>query len=192
MTDTTDTTTYGPADDFKEQMMARHDASRKVVNAILETNPLEGKSEAEMHEINARCRHLQDGLRGAIFSGLSEGINPVAAFRAAAEALVTVFSAVEQTDETRESIGYLLTIVQGLGAGPEGIMGIMQGELYLAAVVDVRKDVSEDVRRKFGMPMTGKVEAQTVIKEHIKGQADGGNVIDASGLFRKAGGETVH
>lgn len=191
MTDTTDTTTYGPADDFKEQMQARHDASRKVVNAILETNPLEGRSEAEMHEINTRCRHIQDGLRGAIFSGLSEGVNPVAALRAAAEALATVFSTVEQTDQTRESLGYLLTIVQGLGDGPEGIMGIMQGELYLAAVVDVRKDVPEDVRRKFGMPMTGKVEAQTVIWEHIKGQADGGNVIDASDLFRKAG-ESVH
>lgn len=184
-------TTFGPADDYAERMLERRKASQELVHALFKDNPMEGKTPEEMHAINTRGLALQDGLRGAMMVGLSFNVDPVGCFNAALEALITVFSSMEQTDQTRETVGYLLTIARGVKEAHEGPLSILRGELYLKAVVDTRKEISKTVREHLGLPMKGEVKGGTHIETKMVGEDN--TVIDAAHLFRRNdGGETVH
>jgi hypothetical protein len=193
MTDNIEDTTYGPAEDFAEQRRARHIASREVVMELMKTSPLEGLSAKEMHEVNARGRVLQDGLRGSVMVGLASNENPAACFNAALEALITVFATMEQTPQTRESIGYLLAIAQGVQIAPDGIMSVANGELYLSAVIDPEEEVSDETRDRLGIPRGSKIKPGGTMRTFTPGRANGENVIDAAELFAKGRTpDTVH
>jgi len=191
MTDTTDDREYGPDENYADKMLERREASMNVCKALAENSPLEKFTPAQMHEANNKGRILQDGLRGALMVSMSKGGDPILCFYAALEALITVFSTMEQTTENQEAVAYLMAIANGVRISPEGPLSILNGELYLAAVVDTKVDVPKDVRARFGLPEEGEIKPGGVIKPFFPGQKDGGNVIDASELFRSAGKPTT-
>lgn len=187
----TDTTEYKPADNYEELMRERHKTSREIVKALSTDNPLAGLTPAQMHEVNARGRPIQDGLRGAMYVALSRGGDPALSFASALESLLTVFSSMEQTDQTRETIGYLLAIAQAASQSAEGPFGILNGELYLSAMVDTSKEISKTVRAHLGLPETGEIKPDTLIK--VMRGSEENKIIDAAHLFRAKGeATTVH
>lgn len=166
-------------------MSARYKASRELVNELVKNNPLEDRSPEDMAAINERCIGLQDGLRGAMMVAMHFGGDPIIAFNAALEALITALSTIEQTDQTREMIGYLLCLAGGVKGLEHGPLAIAQGELTVSAIFNKEKEITKAVRDSYGLG-DGPIElGVNVIKEPK------GNVIDASDLFRKAG-ESIH
>lgn len=172
--------------DYGKVIREREAVAQKLILELSKDNPLIGKGPEEMLAINARNLHYQDALRQGMVAGMITGGNLIAGFNGAMTGLLMALASVPDSEQARESIGYILGLSEAVKSIDDGPIAILNGELNVECMLRPGDTPSEEMRKHFNLPEGPITEGGASI--NVKRE---GNVIDAADLFTK-GGRTVH